>query len=60
MKGKKIIKVKTRKGDGKKIAKLYNVTPEFVSVCVNGKSNTSLAKKIRTVAVEMGGDPIYN
>lgn len=55
-----LIKVKARHGDGKEIAKIFGVTPEYVSYCFNGKRNTELAKKIRQTAVVRGGDPIYS
>lgn len=55
-----LIRVKAKHGDGKKIAKIFNVTPGYVSYCFNGKKNTELAKKIRQTAVNRGGDPIYS
>ena len=54
-----LIKVKAKHGDGKEIAKMMHVTPEYVSCCFNGKKNSSLAKIIRKLAVIRGGDPIY-
>ena len=59
MKRREIIRVKTKRGTGKELAKIFNVTTVYVSMCTNGKSNTKLARKIRKSAVEMGGDAIY-
>lgn len=55
----KIKKVKIKQGSGKIIAKLFKVTPEFVSYCCNGKKNTPLAERIKMTAINMGGDAIY-
>ena len=55
----KLIKVKIKRGMGKQIAELFSVTPEFVSRCASGNSNTELAAKIRKTAVELGGDAIF-
>ena len=56
---KKIVRVKTKRGMGKELSKLFDVTQEYVSRCMSGDSNTELANKIRKVAVGLGGDPIY-
>lgn len=56
----KIVRVKVRQGDGLKIAKLFGVTPQFVSNCMTGRKNSKLAQKIRMCAVNRGGDPIYD
>lgn len=57
---KKIKKVKLKHGTGCELANLFHIHKKTVSVAVNGKSDTELAKKIRKAAVELGGDPIYN
>ena len=55
----KLVKVKTKQGDGLKLAKQFNCSANWVSRSVNGKVHTEKAKKIRQAAVNMGGDPIY-
>ena len=55
-----IVRVRTRRGMGKELSKLFSVTQEFVSRCMSGESNTELAKKIRKAAVRLGGDPIFS
>lgn len=55
-----IKKVMTKKGTGRKIAKLFGVTEVTVSNAVRGNINSELARKIRYVAVkEYGGVAIY-
>ncbi len=54
-----LVRVKTRRGDGIRLAKLFGVTTVFVSQSVNGSKNSELAKKIREMAVKIGGDGIY-
>lgn len=57
---KTLVRVRPKFGTGRKLAKTLKVTPEFVSVACAGKSNTTLARKIRVAALNAGGDPIYN
>lgn len=54
-----IKKVSLKYGTREKIANLLNVNRTTVTFAVTGRTNSKLSKKIRKVAVEMGGDPIY-
>jgi len=54
-----VVRVKIRQGMCKTLAQQFGVTPSFVSMCMSGLRNTELAFKIRKIAVELGGDPIF-
>jgi len=58
-KNRKLVRVKTQKGTGKKLAGIFKVSVQTVSYAINGKNNSDIARKIRKAAVELGGDPIY-
>lgn len=45
----------TKKGTGKKIAKLLGVSVQTVSKAMRGRSDTDTARKIRKLAVENYG-----
>ena len=45
------MEIYTKKGTGKEIAKLMGVSVQMVSRALRGKSDTELARKIRTLAV---------
>ncbi len=45
----------TKKGTGKAIAKSLGVREQTVSAAIRGKSDTKIAKKIRTLAVKAYG-----
>lgn len=45
----------TKKGTGKAIAKLLGVSERTVSLAIRGKSDTKIARKIRTLAVRSYG-----
>ncbi len=57
---KEINKVKIKTGTRQQIADMFNVSVTTVSLALNGVTNSKLAKEIRKVAVELGGDPIMN
>ncbi len=53
---KKLKRIWTKKGVGKKIARALRCSTVMVSCALNGKKDTPLARKIRYVAVkEYGG-----
>lgn len=54
-----LIKVKIRKGEGVALAKIFNVSPDWVCKALCGKTNSETAKKIRKAAVNRGNDGIY-
>jgi hypothetical protein len=56
---KKVIKVMTPRGMNQKLMKVFNCCSATVSQAIRGAHNSEMAQKIRKVAVEMGGDPIY-
>jgi DNA-binding LacI/PurR family transcriptional regulator len=56
---KELIKVKAKTGTCSEIVKKYGVSIQTVSLALNGKTNSDLARKIRMSAVKLGGDPIY-
>ena len=45
----------TKKGTGREIAKLLRVSEQTVSKAIRGKSDTKIARKIRTLAVRSYG-----
>ena len=45
----------TKKGTGKAIAKSLGVSERTVSLAIRGKSDTKIARKIRTLAVRSYG-----
>ena len=45
----------TKKGTGKEIARLLGVSEQTVSKAIRGKSDTRMAKKIRTMAIRNYG-----
>lgn len=45
----------TKKGTGREIAKLLKVSEQTVSKAIRGKSDTKIARKIRTLAVRSYG-----
>ena len=49
------MEIYTKKGTGKEIAKLMGVSVQMVSRALRGKSDTELARKIRTLAVRTFG-----
>lgn len=52
-------KVWTNKGTGIMLSRRFGVTPVFVSMALNGKSNSQMARNIRAVAIkEYGGKAI--
>lgn len=58
---KKMNRIVLPHGNGKKIARLFGVTPEFVSTVMNGKaSETEIVKKIRHTAVKEYGGIVIN
>jgi DNA-binding XRE family transcriptional regulator len=59
MERREIKKVSMKYGTREKIAELFGVNRTTVTFAVTGRTNSKLSKKIRKVAVEMGGDPIY-
>lgn len=55
-----IIKVKIAKGMNTKLANMFSVSTQTVSLALSGKSNTTMAQLIRNAAVDkLGADPIY-
>lgn len=50
----------TKKGTGKAIAKSLGVSEHTVSVAIRGKSDTQIARKIRTLAVKAYGAVVIN
>jgi hypothetical protein len=56
---KQVKKVNAKYGTGETLQKMFKVSRESISKAVNGRTNSDLAKKIRKMAVELGGDPIY-
>jgi transcriptional regulator with XRE-family HTH domain len=55
-----IVRVRGVYGTTRKLAKMFGVSEQTVSMSLHGKRNGARAKAIRMAAVEMGGDPIYN
>lgn len=55
----KLVKVKTKKGEGVELAKIFGVSPTWVSKALSGKINSDTAQKIRVAAVNRGNDGIY-
>lgn len=54
-----LVKVKTRKGEGVALAKMFGVSQTWVSKALSGRINSDTAKKIRVAAVNRGNDGIY-
>jgi hypothetical protein len=55
-----ITRVKIKHGTGQQLAKMFHVTVRTVCNATSGASNSRLAQKIRIMAVNMGGDAIYD
>lgn len=55
----KLVKVKTKKGEGVALAKMFGVSQTWVSKALSGKINGDTAQKIRVAAVNRGNDGIY-
>jgi len=56
---KQVKKVNMKYGTGAILSKMFGVSLESVSKAVNGRTNSTLAKKIRQAAINLGGDAIY-
>jgi hypothetical protein len=52
-------KVNPKYGTGEKLQKIFKVSGTSISLALNGKTNSDLARKIRQAAINLGGDPIY-
>jgi len=52
-------KVNPKYGTCATLKKMFNVSGVSVSKALNGKTNSDLAKNIRQIAINLGGDPIY-
>ncbi len=53
---KKLKRIWVKQGTGKKIARAFDCSTVIVSLALNGKKDTELARKIRYVAIkEYGG-----
>lgn len=47
------------RGTGRKLSRTFGVSVVTISSALNGRTNSTLAHKIRKAAVDCGGDPIY-
>ena len=56
---KQVKKVNPKYGTSEQLRKMFGVSAVSISLALNGKVNSDMARKIRQAAINLGGDAIY-